>query len=274
MNVRKLSLLLTLLFACHLTGCATSPTGRSQLMLVSPEKAISSSKSAYVQTMMPLQKEGKLDNNSAVSRRVRIITGKIVGQAIQVYPRTKNWAWEVKVIDDPITMNAWCMAGGKMAVYTGIIDQINITDDELAQVMGHEVSHAIANHTAEQMSIAMASQIGLLGLAFATSDVDNGGAIMSGSVLAASLAIKLPNSRTAEEEADQMGIKLAAMAGYDPRAAATLWEKMGAKGGSSTPGFLSTHPAPANRQQTLAAMADEMMPYYRAKKHRPIYPLP
>ncbi|MGL1930969.1 MAG: M48 family metallopeptidase [Desulfotalea sp.] len=272
--MNKLYLLIIIFCATQLTACATSPTGRNQLMLVSPNQAISSSRSAYIQTIQPLRKQGKIDNNAAVSKRVRIITGKIVAQTIQVYPETRNWRWEVRVIDDPKTINAWCMAGGKMAVYTGIIDQINITDDELAQVMGHEVSHAVANHTAEKMSMAMASQIGLMGIAIAANDSDNRGAIMSGSVLAASLAVSLPNSRAAEEEADAMGIKLAAMAGYDPRAAATLWKKMGEKSGGGPPEFLSTHPSPANRQNELRAMATKMMPYYKAKKHRPTYPLP
>lgn len=267
--------ILALFFAILLiTACATSPTGRSQLMLVSPESAIASSKQAYVQTLQPLQKEGKVDSNPVTSKRVRNITGRIIAQTILLYPYTANWEWSVKVIDAPDTINAWCMAGGKMAVYTGIIEKLNITDDELAQVMGHEISHAVANHSAEQMSVAMASQVGLLGLAMATSDSDNQGAIMSGSVLAAKLAISLPNSRTAENEADAMGIKLAALAGYNPRAAAILWQKMGAEGGSGPPEFLSTHPAPGNRQAKLTRMAEQMMPYYLEDRPRPMYHLP
>lgn len=253
------------------TGCATSPTGRSQLMLVSPESAIVSSKQAYVQTLQPLEKEGKVDSDPTKTKRVRYITGKIISQTILLYPHTAKWDWSVKVIDAPETVNAWCMAGGKMAVYTGIIDKLSLTDDELAQVMGHEISHALANHTAEKMSMAMASSVGLLGLGIATKDMDNSGAIMGGSVLAAALAVNLPNSRTAEEEADIIGIKLAALAGYNPHASVTLWKKMGALGGSSQPEFLSTHPSPANRQATLAALADDMMPYYLSDRNRPVY---
>lgn len=266
-------LLLILLSLSLLTGCATSPTGRSQLMLMSPESAIASSKEAYIQTLQPLQKEGKIDSNPAVTNRVRVITGRIIAQTIQVYPKTKNWDWSVKVIDAPDTVNAWCMAGGKMAVYTGIIEKIQITDDELAQVMGHEISHAVANHTAEKMSMAMASSVGLIGLGIATKDVDNNGAILAGGALAASLAVALPNSRTAEEEADVMGIKLAALAGYNPHAAVTLWQKMDKVGGSRVPEFLSTHPSPQNRQATLGALAGKMMPYYLEKRDRPVYPI-
>lgn len=257
-----------------LTGCATSPTGRSQLMLISPESAIASSKLAYTQTLQPLQKEGKIDSDPIATKRVREITGRIITQTVLAYPRTANWEWSVKVIDDPKTVNAWCMAGGKMAVYSGLMQKLSITDDELAQVMGHEISHAVANHTAEQMSIAMASQIGLVGIAAATSDSTNKAAIVGGSVLAAKLAVTLPNSRTAETEADIMGIKLAALAGYNPRAAVTLWQKMGKEGGDRPPEFLSTHPSPGNRQATLANLAEEMMPYFLENRPRPIYPLP
>ena len=238
-----------------LSACTTSPTGRSQFMIVSPEQAISSSREAYAQTLLPLQKEGKVDSNPASSKRIRLITGRIIAQAILLYPNTKSWDWSVKVIDDPETVNAWCMAGGKMAIYTGLINQLNATDDEIAQVMGHEISHALANHTAERMSMALATQLGLSGVAIATGDSVYSGAILQGSSLAAATAITLPNSRTSEAEADQIGIELAARAGYDPRAAATLWQKMARVSGNGPPQFLSTHPSPANRQQTLSTLA-------------------
>jgi len=263
--------LLTALILFTLTACATSPTGRSQLMLVSPEQAIIASKDAYVQTLQPLQKAGKIDSDVTVSNRVRHITGRIIAQTIAFYPHTSEWEWSVKVIDEPETVNAWCMAGGKMAIYTGLIDKVKATDDEIAQVMGHEISHALANHTAEKMSVALASQLGLMGVAVAAGDSSYRGAILAGGSLAAALAISLPNSRTAEEEADAIGIELAAKAGYDPRAAATLWSKMAEVGGDSPPEFLSTHPAPANRQETLRLLADEMMVYYVNKSERPVY---
>lgn len=267
----KKLLILILLFA--LSACATSPTGRSQLMLVSPEQAISSSKEAYVQTLQPLQEDGKIDSDIVVSKRIRLITGRLIAQAIQLYPNTRDWEWSVKVIDDPETVNAWCMAGGKMAIYTGLIDKTKATDDEIAQVMGHEISHALANHTAERMSVAMASQVGLMGLALAVGSNEYGGAILAGSTAAAAVAITLPNSRTSEAEADEIGIELAARAGYDPRAAASLWQKMGEVGGDGPPQFLSTHPSPDNRKETLTALADKVMPYYLDKSERPVYQL-
>lgn len=251
------------------TGCATSPTGRKQLMLVSEQTAISASKQEYLQTMGKLNSEGKLVTDPKVLKRVDTITGRLISQAILMRPDTKSWEWSVQVIDDPKMVNAWCMAGGRMAIYTGLIQKVDPTDDELAQVMGHEISHALANHTAERMSVAMASQLGALAVGIA-SDSAGGMAAAQG---AAALAITLPNSRASETEADRIGIELAAKAGYDPRAAATLWQKMAKAGGSGPPQFLSTHPAPGNRQATLGALAPQMMQYYEQPGPRPVYQL-
>ena len=266
-NLRTLTLPLALMFV--LVACATSPTGRRQLMLVSEDTAIQSSAQAYTAQMGELQKEGKLSTDSALTNRVNSITGKLVSQAILMRPETDKWKWSVAVIDDPETVNAWCMAGGRMALYTGLVQQIKPTDDELAQVMGHEIAHALANHTAERMSVAMASSIGVAAVGIAT----DSGAALGGAAAAAALAVNLPNSRAAETEADRIGIELAAKAGYDPAAAVTLWQKMGAVSKSKVPQFMSTHPAPDNRQKTLAALGPQMDPYYQAPGKRPSYPL-
>ena len=264
-------LLNLLILALIMGGCATSPTGRSQLMLVSPEQAIVGSREAYTQTIQPLEKKGKINSNPVVSDRVESITGRIIYQAIELYPHTRNWDWSIKVIDDPEMINAWCMAGGKMAIYTGLIEKVDPTDDELAQVLAHEISHALANHTAERMSVVMASQLGVMGIGIATRNSDYGRAALTGSALAAALAIQLPNSRSSETEADIMGLELAARAGYDPRAAATLWQKMEKAGGSGPAEFLSTHPAPGNRQNSLKMAAPEYMVLYLDPKPRPVY---
>jgi len=258
-----------------ITACATSPTGRNQLMLVSPEEAILASEEAYIQTLGPFAVKGKIDNDPVVTKRIKRITGRLISQAIETHPNSRNWDWSVKIIDDPETVNAWCMAGGKMAIYTGLIEKVAATDDELAQVMGHEIAHALANHTAEKMSVALASQTGLslLSIALSVTGFDFGGAAMSGVELAATTAISLPNSRSAEKEADRMGIELAARAGYNPYAAATLWEKMAKTGNGSPPAFLSTHPSPDDRQETLLELAPQMMGYYHEKKSRLVYPL-
>ena len=111
------------------------------------------SETAYPKELEKYRKEGKIDNDPAVVRRVKTITGRLVAEAIKDYPETRNWKWQVVVINDPEVVNAWCMAGGKMAVYTGLLEKVKPTDDELAQVMAHEISHALANHVAEQMSV-------------------------------------------------------------------------------------------------------------------------
>jgi len=259
------------LVAALVAACATSPTGRKQLMLVSEQKAISASRQAYVQEMGKYQKEGKLVTDPRLLNRVEVITERLVAQAIQMRPDSVQWEWSVQVIDDPKTVNAWCMAGGRMAIYTGLIQQVDPTDDELAQVMGHEIAHALANHTAERMSVAMASTAGVIAAGILA---DNSGAAMASAAVAAKLAIGLPNSRTAETEADRIGIELAAKAGYDPRAAITLWQKMGkVGGGKAPPAFLSTHPSDEQRQQRLGALAPKMMPYYQAPGARPAHPV-
>ncbi len=252
-------LLLSMALMALLAGCATSPTGRSQLMLVSEEQAITASKQAYINTVGKLSEEGKIVTDPAVTARVERITRKLVAQAKVMRPASARWAWEVKVIDEPNEVNAWCMAGGKMALYTGLLQKLKPSDDELAQVMGHEISHALANHTAERMSVAMASSLGVTILGAAT---DSNELAMAGAVVAAKLAVELPNSRQGESEADEIGIELAARAGYDPRAAVTLWQKMGQVGGATPPQFLSTHPSPGNRQERLRMLAEKWLPVY------------
>ena len=253
-----------------LVACATSPTGRHQLMLVSEESSIASSKTAYLSTVKELDNAGKLEDNWVINKRVDVITGLLITEAIKMRPETVDWEWSVVVIDDPKMVNAWCMAGGKMAIYTGLIKQIDPTDDELAQVMAHEISHALAKHTAEKMSMQMATTVGVAAVGIAS---DNTGVALSGAALTAMLAVNLPNSRAAEKEADRMGIELAAKAGFNPAAAATLWKKMSAVSKSGTPQFMSTHPAPSNRQQELAQLEPEMRKYYDPDAEHVIYRL-
>lgn len=248
-----------------LAACATSPTGRSQLMIVPESVAISASRQAYVETLQPLARAGKVDTDARLVRRVERITGRLVAQAVRKRPETKSWDWTIRVIDED-QVNAWAMAGGKMALYTGLVDKIEPSDDELAQVLGHEIAHALAKHTSEKMSIALVNQLGVGIVAAASGNA----AATQAAAVAAQLAIGLPYSRSAESEADEIGLELAARAGYDPRAAASLWKKMAAaSGGQTPPEILSTHPDPRRRAETLAGMAPEMMPLYRAAGSSP-----
>jgi predicted Zn-dependent protease len=271
MNTRNRFLVAALL-ACTLAACVVSPTGRRQLALVSEDSAIVASEEAYAMQISELRDAGKIvAESSRAARRVEMITGRLVAQAIEMRPATADWEWSIEVIDDPEVVNAWCMAGGRMAVYTGLLQKLDPTDDELAQVLAHEISHALANHTAERMSVAIATNAGV---ALAGVLSEDSQAAMSTAAIAAALAIQMPNSRTAESEADEIGIEIAAKAGYNPNAAISLWQKMAAVSGGGPPQFLSTHPSPANRQQRLAELAPQMMGYYeQARRNAPTAPI-
>ena len=235
-------------------------------MVISPEAAIVESRKAYIITVEQLSRENRLLNDPLLADRVGVVTGRVVAEAVARYPHTAGWRWSVALIDDPKAVNAWCMAGGRMAVYSGLFERLRLTDDELAQIMSHEISHAIANHTAERMSIALVTAVGLA-TADALLGIEDRG--LTNAARAARLAISLPNSRAAESEADRLGIELAALAGYDPQAAVRLWDKMEKVGGAAPVPFLSTHPAPAYRRETLSAMVPEMRQLTRRGTRQP-----
>jgi len=257
-----------------LAGCAQNAlTGRSQFMLVSESQAVSGSAAAYSQMMGELDKKKQIESATPRVEKVREITERLIAQAVRFRPETASWGWDVQVINDPKTVNAFCMAGGKMAIYSGMWEKLKASDDEIAQVMGHEIGHALANHTQERMSVAMATSVGLAVASIAVSsrtDSPAAGLALSGAALAAAVAIQLPNSRESESEADQIGIELAARAGYDPKSAVTLWEKMGKlDGGSAQPEFISTHPSPQNRAAHLKELGAQVEPLYLAAKGKP-----
>ena len=258
------------LISAAIAGCATTLTGRNQLMIVSPDSAIVESQKAYASTVGELDQNNQLVTDPAWVKRIETITGRLVTEAIKLDPDTKDWDWSVAIIDDPDTLNAWCMAGGRMAIYTGIVTQLNLNDDEIAQIMGHEISHALANHTAERMSRAVLMNGALAATAVVT---DNNGYVLTGTAMAAKVALELPNSRTAESEADEIGIELATRAGYNPDAAVSLWKKMAEAGGGGGPEFLSTHPSPDNRASTLDKLGEKMLPLNPQLKKSQVYPV-
>jgi predicted Zn-dependent protease len=244
-----------------LAACQTNPvSGRKQLVLVSEEQAQQAAAQSYAQTLTEAKQKNNLDINPVMTQRVKRITDRLIVQAGNMYPPSRNWKWSVAVINEP-TLNAWCMPGGKMVIYSGIIEKLNLTDDEIAQIMGHEISHALLGHGRERMSRAMATQFGVQIGAVLTGVNAN---VMS---TAANVALTLPNSRESESEADRYGIELAARAGYDSHAAVSLWEKMSKAGNGQPPQFLSTHPSPANRIQALKDLVAKMMPIYQAARN-------
>jgi predicted Zn-dependent protease len=257
----KRKLAVTALLAASLAACQANPvSGRKQLALVSEEEAQASSAQAYMQTLSEAQKQGKLSTDAALNSRVKRITDRLIVQAGNMYPPSREWKWSVAVIDEP-SLNAWCMPGGKMAIYTGIIEKLKLTDDEIGQIMGHEIAHALLGHGRERMSRAIAMQGGM-----------TLGSIVVGQDLSmlepvADIALTLPHSRAGETEADRYGLELAARAGFDPRTAVRLWEKMSAAGNGAPPQFLSTHPSPDNRIQALNALVPQMMPIYEKARN-------
>ncbi len=258
-----------------IAGCQTAPvTGRKQFVLVPESRAIEVSARAYEQVLAPIQSEGRLNRNPAMKARVDRITARLVAQAIKYRPETASWDWQVAVISDPKSLNAWCMAGGRMAIYSGFITRLKLSDDEIAQVMGHEIAHALAKHTAERMSTALASRAAMqVGAILLGSDSPMSQTALQATAVATTVGVRLPNSRKQESEADRIGIELAAKAGYDPHAAPRLWAKMlEATGNRDQSDFLSTHPQSETREEALAALIPQMMPFYEDTSPRAVAP--
>ena len=189
------------------------------------------------------QKKGQLNRDAGQLQRVRAVASRLIPQTGAFRADAPSWHWEVNVITSK-DVNAWCMPGGKIAFYTGLIEKLQATDEEIAAVMGHEIAHALREHGRERASQAMAQGIGI-SVVGALLRLPGGAQDLTQTVL--DVTFNLPNSRTDEMEADRIGVELAARSGYDPRAAVTLWEKMSKIGGSQPPQFLSTHPSHASR---------------------------
>jgi predicted Zn-dependent protease len=235
---------------------------RKQRMLVSEEEVEKGADTAYAQEKQKAQSEGKLNSNSALTSRVRNVSQKLIPGTGVFRSDAPNWKWEVNTLTTK-ELNAYCMPGGKIMVYTGIIEQLNLSDAELAAVIGHEMAHALREHSRERISRLYAQQIALAGVAVVTGAGE--GAIGLANQVA-SVTFQLPHSREQESEADTIGLELMARAGYDPNAAVSVWKKMLAANQGGTPQFLSTHPSPQTRIQDLQALVPKVMPLYQNKK--------
>jgi len=237
---------------------------RKQSMLLSAAEVDKSATIAYQQELKKASSKKALNRDPAQVARVRVIALRLVNVTSAFRADAPKWTWETNVITSS-DVNAWCMPGGKMAVYTGLIEKLKVTDDELAAVMGHEIAHALREHGRERASQAYAQAVGLSVVGAA---LGLGQGSMQLAQIVTDVTFNLPNSREHEVEADRIGVELAARAGYDPRAAIALWQKMGQVGGGAPPQFLSTHPSPQNRQKDLAEYAARVMPLYEvARKH-------
>ncbi len=247
-----------------LAGCATSPTGRSQLMLV-PDSQMSQ---MGVSAFNDLKKQGKFAN----APREKAYATCVADDLIAVLPQPwRTNQWDVEIIDDD-TANAFALPGGRIGVNKGMF-KVASTQNQLAVVLGHELSHVVSRHGAERLSDQYATQAAVAaGTIYAGTRGTNAGYVAAALGLGAEVGILLPFSRTQESEADTLGQRYMAEAGFDPSAAPALWQKMESAGGSKPPAFLSTHPSSASRQRNLAEQGQRLMPVYeqaRASGHKP-----
>jgi predicted Zn-dependent protease len=254
--------ILLVLLACSKTAF----TGRKQLNLI-PTQTINQLSFTEYKTF--LQQNKTLSSGKEVDMVRRI--GNDLRAAVDVYYKAKNmqkdlkdFAWEFNVVDDANTVNAFCMPGGKVVVYTGIL-KVTQNEDALACVMGHEIAHALANHGNERMSQGMVAQLGLssLDLALSQQPAATRQVLMNAAGAGAQVGVLLPFSRKHETEADEIGLYLMAMAGYNANEAGPFWERMNKLGGSRPAAFLSTHPDPAKRSQTLISLIPKAQAYAR-----------
>jgi predicted Zn-dependent protease len=248
MNDRTRSGWLLILF--FLGGCATTPyTKRHQLMMISPQEEDQMGGEAYQDVL----KKSKISNDPAAKQMIDRIGARIAQAADK-----PDYHWQFTLIDDPKTINAFCLPGGRVAVYSGILP-ITQTEEGLAVVMSHEVAHALARHGAERISDQLAAGV-VLGTAFGSASAETQALIGQ----AYGIGVELPFSRSQESEADHIGLILMAKAGYDPHAAVTFWERMAqAMAGKAPPVFLSDHPSDAQRIAKIKKQLPEALTYYK-----------
>src|SRR5688572_4884312 len=252
-------------------GCQTVETtapgavgvDRKQQMLVSEEQIEQAAAQAYQQELQKARAKNVLDSKPDLVRRVRNIGGRLIPQVRTFRSDATGWKWEMHVQDSK-ELNAYCMPGGKIMVYSGLVERLNLSDDELSAVVGHEIAHALREHSRERVSRAYAQQLALAGAA-AVAGVSQSTLNLANMV--GTVTFQLPHSREQEAEADRIGLELMARAGYDPRAAVNVWKKMGSvQESGGPPEFLSTHPSGSSRIQDLEGALPRVMPLYETAR--------
>ncbi len=260
--VGSLSVLLVACTTVKTTNPGTIGIDRAQRFspLVSEAQLQAGAVTAYTQILAEEQAKGTLNSNTAMTRRVRTIANNLIPQVAVFRPDAVDWEWDVNVIESD-QLNAWAMPGGKIAFYSGIINKLQLTDAEIAAIMGHEIAHALREHSRERASEQATTGIAI-GIGGALLGVGAGAQNMAS--LAYDTTFKLKNSRSHETEADRIGVELAARSGYDPRAAISVWQKMGqATGGGGSPEWLSTHPSNETRINDLKIYSAKVMDLYK-----------
>ena len=267
-----MKILLVIIFL--VSGCVTTTTNtesdvsRRQLILLPEFMAMSMSEDGYRQEIANAEKNNKLNNDKDELEKVRRIAYKLIDNVYVFREDATKWKWEINVQESE-EVNAYCMPGGKIIVYTGLLKKTDATEDEIAAVLGHEISHALREHGRERMSTALVQQVGIIGFAMYLSDGSLGSnTAIQAAALGATLFFALPNSREQEREADKMGIELSARAGFNPMAAVSLWRKMDQLSDAKVPEFLSTHPANENRISDLSIHARKLNQLYLDAKSK------
>ncbi len=257
---------LALVAACQTvqtTSAGAVGVERKQQMIVSTEQVDQAAAQAYAQELQKARTSNALDTNQQLVRRVRGISERLIPQARVFREDALKWNWEIHVQDSK-ELNAYCMPGGKIMVYSGLVERLDLTDGELAAVIGHEIAHALREHSRERMSRAYAQQLAITGVAVVAGAQQ--GTVDLANMLA-TVTFQLPHSREQEAEADRIGLELMARAGYDPRGAIDVWNKMGrAQEGGGPPEFLSTHPSGPSRIRDLESALPRVQPLYEASR--------
>jgi predicted Zn-dependent protease len=268
--IRYIVILVFLLSGCASTTLKTdSEVDRNQFLLLPNYMALSMAEDAYRQEIKNAEDNNDLNVNEEQVLRVKKIAFRLIDRVHVFRDDASDWNWEVNVQKSE-EVNAYCMPGGKIMVYSGIIEKTDATDDELAAMIGHEIAHALREHGRERMSTAFVQQVGLIGFAAYLSGKDGNRlskeVALQAAALGATLFFALPNSREQEREADKIGLELAARAGYNPMAAVSLWRKMDALSDAKIPEFLSTHPSNENRIEDIAKDARKINYLYIENK--------
>lgn len=252
--------------AVNTTGSSAVGVDRKQYMfsMLSTNEINQSYAQAYQETLQQAQAKGKLDTRSNNAKRLQKIGRDLVAQVGYFRADAAQWDWQVSLIESP-ELNASCGPGGKILFYSGILNKLQLTDDEIAAVMGHEIAHALREHSRESMSKAYGIEMAKLGLG-AVLGVSQDTMVLADT--AVQYGMTLPNSRGAETEADLLGIELAARAGYNPNAAISLWRKMEQASQGAPAEFMSTHPSSSTRISNLQANIPKVMPLYEQARRR------
>jgi len=268
---------LILVFFIFISGCTSttlktdSNITRKQLVILPEFMALSMANQGYQEAKQKAQENDQLNKDTYMLNEIRKISYRLIDEVRYFRDDATSWNWEIN-LQTSHQINAYCMPGGKIMVYTGLLDKAAKTNDEIAAVIGHEIAHALREHGRERMSTALIQQLGILGFAIYISDSSDNRQLknlaVQGVALGTTLFFALPNSREQEREADKIGLELAARAGYNPLAAVSLWRKMDELKEVEPPEILSTHPSNENRIEDIQEHSEKIMYLYKENKIR------